>query len=132
MGCVVSEIKGIGCDLYLLDGNVFQNNTSTNYGASIAYYLKGHQDLNKTTVYINNTVRGYSYNTASWIYDVVNSFELNEEQSNYGDINDGHHGNSDVEVMELPSNLEEIIDNYLDYYTSENYEFEMVGSNMDQ
>jgi hypothetical protein len=34
--------------------------------------------------------------------------------------------------MELPSNLEEIIDNYLDYYTSENYEFEMVGSNMDQ
>ena len=34
--------------------------------------------------------------------------------------------------MVLPTNLEDIVENYMDYFTSKNYEFEIKGSDINQ
>lgn len=112
MGCVVSN--SLDCDLFLLDGNTFKNNTSTNFGAAIAYYLKPHQDPGETSIYINNTSSGRSYNTASYIFDFIGKFDAQ-----------GTEDHSGVKTMALPTNLEDIVENYMDYFTSKNYEFEV-------
>ena len=52
MGCVVS--KDLDCNLTLVNQNLFLNNNSTNFGASIAYYLMPHQDPENNTIFIDN------------------------------------------------------------------------------